>query len=356
MGPLKSVAIALVLLSPLAFAQTPAAPLTTSAQPQRPAGPRPLHLHVVVTTKDGKPISGLVQSDFSVAIDKQPVPIGSFEAVQSTSPGAAPIETILLVDTVNTRFLSVAYEREQIKNYLRQNNGKLAQPTTLVVLTDTGTTITPSPTRDGNSLATMLDTAEVHLREIGRRQGFYGWIEQFQISTGALQRVAAYEATRPGRKLLVWISPGWPILSGPEVDLSSKQQLGLFHDVVALSDALRNARITLTSVDPLGTADSLSYRTTVYEEFEKGIASPKQVQIGNLALQVLALQSGGRVLSANNDVASLISTATSDTQAFYTLTVTPAPAEHPNQYRSVHVTLSRPGLTAHTLTGYYDQP
>jgi hypothetical protein len=51
----------------------------------------------------------------------------------------------------------------------------------------------------------------------------------------------------PGRKLLVWISPGWPYLvSGMDRELASKRQKQeLFNSIVALSDGLRRARITL---------------------------------------------------------------------------------------------------------------
>ena len=314
----------------------------------------PLDLEVVVSARNGKPIAGLQQQDFTVYLDKKPQPITGFRAVEATA--AAPIETILLVDAVNTRFSNVAYERAQVERFLKRNNGKLAQPTTLVVLSDTGTQISPEPSRDGNELAAFLDTASVALRDIGRSAGFWGWTEQFQLSASGLERLSAYEQGRPGRKLLIWISPGWPLLSGPEVELSDKAQKSLFATLVAMSASLRKARITLSSVDPLGTADAVSYRTMFYEEFTKGVPSASKMQIGNLALQVLALQSGGRVLNAGNDVASEIATAAADAEAFYILEIDSPRAEHPNDYRAISVRVDKPGLAARTRTGYYAQP
>ncbi|TCK75838.1 VWA domain-containing protein [Acidipila rosea] len=315
-----------------------------------------LDLDVVVSGHNGKPISGLQQQDFTVYMDKKQQPITSFRAVEATATSAAPIETILLIDTVNTRFSNVAYERQQVDQFLKRNNGKLSQPITLVILGDKGIQITPQASRDGNQLAAFLDKAEIAIRDIGREAGFYGWTEEFQLSASGLERLAAYEQTRPGRKLLIWISPGWPLLSGPEVELSYKDQEGLFASLVGLSASLRKARITLSSVDPLGTADGVSYRTTFYEEFTKGVPSAKKMQIGNLALQVLALQSGGRVLNSNNDVAGEIATAASDADAFYILKINSPAAEHPNDYRDISVKVDKPGLTARTRTGYYAQP
>ena len=91
---------------------------------------------------------------------------------------------------------------------------------------------------------------------------------------------------------MIWISPGWPLLTDPRNELSSKDQQNVFHQIVALSDSLQKARITLYSVDPLGTADAGGFRTSYYEEFVKGVKKARQVQIGNLALQVLATQTG----------------------------------------------------------------
>jgi VWFA-related protein len=315
----------------------------------------PLDLDVVVSGHDGKAVAGLQQQDFSVYLDKEPQPITAFRAVAVSSTGSAPVQIILLVDAVNTRYSSVAYERQEIDHFLKQNDGKLSEPVTLVILTDTGTQISQA-SRDGNQLAGVLDKAAVGIREVRHDAGFYGWTEQFQISSSALQRLSAFEQTRPGRKLLIWISPGWPLLSGPEVELSKKDQQSLFNTLVALSASLRKARITLSSVDPLGTEDAISYRTEFYQEFTKGVSSARNMQIGNLALQVLALQSGGRVLNASNDVTAQIALAASDAADFYTLKINPSPSERANEYRAISVRVDKPGLKARTRTGYYAQP
>ena len=343
-----------VLITAHLAAQQAVPPLQPPPPPPTTTGP--LTLDIVVTDKKGVPISGLQQQDFTVEVDKKPLPVTSFKAIEAAKAGTDSVQIILLIDTVNTRFTHVAYERQEIDRFLKQNNGQLAQPVTLVVLSDTDTKITPQPTRDGNQLASFLAQAESNLRDIGRDTGFYGAVEQFQLSTTALQRLAAYEDTRPGRKLLVWIGPGWPLLSGPEVELTGKEQQQLFASDVSLTSALRQARITLSSVDPLGTADAVSYRTFFYKEFTKGVTAPSKMQIGNLALQVLALNSGGRVMNSNNDVAKEIAAAVSDAQAFYTVVINPPPAEHPDEYHNITVTTDKPGLTARTRTGYYAQP
>jgi VWFA-related protein len=354
------ITLALVCLASFSLPQVA---LTQQAGPQPlppPAqDPHTITLHVVVSGKKPGPVAGLQQSDFTVHLDKKPVPILSFRAVQSSAPDSEPVQTILLIDAVNVGVTRLAYERSELDHYLRQNGGKLAQPITLFVLTDTDVKFTPQPTQDGNALADFLKQTETGLREFRGRQGVYEWVEQFQISSKALRELATFEASRPGRKILVWISSGWPLLSGPEVNLSAKDQKNLFSQLVFVSSALLQANITLTSVDPIGIADTISYNTEFYKQFTKGVPTQNQMQIGNLALQVFSLQSGGQVLNASNDVSQLLEQATADAQTFYDITIAVPPAEHPNQYHDVSVTVEKaglPGITARTRTGFYAQP
>ena len=86
------------------------------------------------------------------------------------------------------------------------------------------------------------------------------------------------------------------MLSGPRIDLTNKQHQELFSEIVSASAALWRAHIILYSIDPLGTNDSGGLRTIYYESFLKGVKTGKDAQAGNLALQVLATQSGGRGL------------------------------------------------------------
>ncbi len=319
----------------------------------RDAG-RHITLDVVVTDKSGKPVSGLQQKDFTLLDDKQPRTILSFSATDDTSKADdPPLQAILLVDAVNTSFHSVGYVRLQLDKLLRQDGGRLAIPTSLVLLTDTSLSQTVT-TRDGNALMDSLNSNQSGLRAITRSQGFYGGADLVQISLDSLKNLVSHLSIQPGRKLLIWLSPGWPLLSGPEVELSAKDREWLFQNVVSLSTEMREARITLYNVDPLGVDETLG-RTYYYEAFLKGVTSANNVENGNLGLQVLAAQSGGRVLTTSNDIASSIATSLADAKAFYTLSFDAPPADHSNEYHSLQVKIAKHGLTARTRTGYYAQ-
>lgn len=351
-----------MLAGPRTEAQSPQAPVTLTtptpanniALPQETSDHR-IALDVVVTDKAGNAQSGLQQQDFTILDDKQPENIESFHAIDEGA-AAEPIRLILLVDAVNTGVQTMGYERLQLEKFLRQDGGHLALPTSLVFVTDTSTEIQPATTRDGNALADLLKSKETGVRIIGRSQGIYGAMERFNLSLGALEKLTNYEAQQPGRKLLIWFSPGWPMLSGPQIDLTKKNQDWLFNTIVGLSHAMRESRLTLYHIDPLGTSDAGSFRTFYYETFLKGVTFPAKVIPGNLALQVLATQTGGKVLNSKNDLTKLIASCLMDAKAYYTISFIYPPADHPNEYHSLEVKVDKPGLIARTRTGYYAQP
>jgi VWFA-related protein len=334
--------------------------LSLSAAPQQTAPPSPpnavphrVTLDVVVTGKSDKPVAGLEQRDFTLVDNKQPLQILSFQAVDGTKADY-PVEIILLIDEVNTSFQNVANEREQIKKFLRQSGGQIAQPVSMIFLSDSGATRL-NPTRDTNALMTALDQNNPSLRTSRPSQGVYGAIDRFQLSLRALRTIAADEEAKPGRKLLIWMSPGWALLSGPRTELSAKDQQGIFNDIVTTSTALLQSRITLYSIDPLGAAES-GFRANFYQEFLKAVRLPKQSQLGNLALQVLAVQSGGRALNSGNDIAGEIAAAMAEASACYVISFDAPLADGPNEYHALDIKLDKPGLKPRTRTGYYDQP
>ncbi|HUA21006.1 MAG TPA: VWA domain-containing protein [Bryobacteraceae bacterium] len=317
---------------------------------------RRINLNVAVADRSGNPVTGLEQSDFALLDNKHPQKILSFQAVQGIRTSSPPVEGVVVVDEVNTRFTNVSYARIQVDKFLRANDGKLPYPMSIAVFTDAGIAAGNAASRDGNTLAAALDSKQAGLRYVNRDQGVYGAGDRLGMSLMALSQLANREAARPGRKLIFWVSPGWPILTGPNIQLDGKDRQNVFRNVVDMSRLLLNGDITLFSIDPLGGNDAGQARTYYYEDFVKGVKRQDQVQMGNLALQVLAIQSGGQVFDSDNDVAGEIAKAVADASAYYVLTFDTEPGDGPNEYHEIQVKLDRKGLKVHTRTGYYAQP
>jgi VWFA-related protein len=320
--------------------------------PGQKSGPRPVTLDVVVTDKAGKPVSGLLEQDFTVLDNKRPQKLSSFRAVEGAAADL-PVKLILVIDQINDSFVNVSKEREQVAQFLRANGGKLPLPTSLVFISDTGTPTETVASLDGNAVAARLakDRNSQRASQAEMENAAY---ERLTMSMHVLEQLVQAEAGRPGRKLVVWISPGWSLLSSQDVNLTDKVRQQVFHYMVEFSTNLRLTGMTLYNVDPLRTADSST--SFLYREFLKGANSSKQVQYGNVALQVIATQSGGQVLSTSNDLVAEIAKCVADAQAFYVLEFPGVSADAATEYHAIDVKLDKPGLAARTNFGYYALP
>ncbi len=376
MNKLYRVCAAIVFLAPLlASTQQPATPaFQASPETKSPAqteSPALIHrsvaapsasvaaqmnrvqLNVVVTDAKGNTVSGLTQQDFTLLDDKHPVPIAAFHAYDgSGQKPSPPVQVILVLDTVNLDFHQVAFARQEMGKFFTENGGHLAQPVSLYLLDNGGVSGQPEPSTDGNAEAAQLSQIDAHLRSINRSAGVYGAIERFELSLRAITSIVQMETTKPGRKLLIWIGPGWPMLSGLGFsEPSGKEQQQNFDLIVGLSTALRESHTTLYSVSS-GDLTSYSY---YYEGFLKGVRSPREESNGDLDVKVLAIQSGGLVLGPNNDLTGQLDRCVRDAASYYVISFDRPRADKPDEYHDLKVQVNRPKLTARTNTGYYDQ-
>lgn len=319
--------------------------------PPTEASASSIHLDVVVTPKSGPPVADLQQQDFAIFDNKTRRQITSFRAVSGSQ---APVHVVVVIDAVNVPYESLAYTRGEIDRFLRANGGQLAYPTELAIFQDKGMQIQQAFSTDGNELSTSLDQYGVGLRDIRRSSQFEAQ-NRFQLSISGLRSLVASEARLPGRKLVLWVSPGWPLLSGPGIYLDSKQVNRIFSVIVDLSTQMREAGVTLYNVNPIGAAEGVG-RSFYYQDFLKGVSKPSQVQIGDLSLQVIATQSGGLALFGSNNLVSYLEQCVADGKAYYELSFDPPRADHRDEYHHIQVQVAKPGLIARTRDGYYLQP
>jgi hypothetical protein len=135
---------------------------------------------------------------------------------------------------------------------------------------------------------------------------------------------------------------------------------------------LREARIALYSFSVGETnADG---RALTYRAYLNGVQSVQQATFMHLTRKVLAVDTGGRVMEptddpaantndysltgfkVNSDLVQQINSCVQEAGTYYTLSFDPSHANHPDEYHDLKVRINRPGLTARTTTGYYDEP
>jgi len=326
-----------------------------SGHPMRRVG-----LDVVVTDADGKPVSGLRPQDFTILDNGKETKVQAFHEFggqQDNEGPAGATKVMILFDTVNSSLTDIAYARDQVEQYLREDGGKLAHPVELLAFNGNGSESIAPVSRDGNALADALEKSQSNLHPIRRSEAFWGAVERLQLSLNTLDKIAADETRTPGRKLLFWIAPGWPMLIGSQFDPSSKELRTFFDAIVSMSYRLRLARIALYSLDPNRSPGSNFFEWNYYKGYLKGVPDAKHAAAANLALQVLATQSGGKVMNYRTkymwqEIAANIANADDS----YFLVFDTPPAEHIDEYHALKITVDKPGLTALTHTGYYNEP
>ena len=323
-----------------------------------------MKLDVIVTDQQGKSVGGLGEKDFTLLDNGQPRNIVSFQAFDNAaSRPDPPVEIILVIDEIDTSPAYLDNIQQAAQKFLLQNGPRLAQPVVVYQVNSEGL-FASGPSNDGRALVNQISERKGP-RTIWRaadiagafKRDIYGSTPRYKAipfneqwaelphSIVALGSIAIEERRTQGRKLMFWLGRPWPAKPRPS--------RYLFDTVTELSTRLREARIAIwfgsfwqqPEEDPLW-----------YQKFLRGVTSEKVPSFENIALQVLAVQSGGGQLQGEGDAADLISRQVDQANSFYTLTFDPYRTDAVDEYHDLKIAVSKPGITASTNTGYYDEP
>jgi hypothetical protein len=364
-----------------------------------------IRLTVVVRDAAGQPIAGLGRDDLTVLDNGQRQKTIAFlpsAGLQASSPEAS---VVVLLDTLALPDKLVSEERQQVLAFLRADGGRLAYPVTVYTLEDAGFFLTAQQSRYGNAVA---DAVEANKKQdplfvppmpnagLLMRTADPNFL-QFPPGTGmrALATIAAAEDRVPGRKILLWVGPGlrgtgtgvypdkeYRRLLDPKREVTEVYtpsdvakpdvQQDVFGEAYWFLTLWRQAGITL-DVFSVGERDwAFRYVEAIpgekgtgqwmrvvnaWKPFQEPPIAPAHVRWMNLYKKVLALESGGSVLKeSDRGIAQQMAECVRDAATYYTLTFDPPAASQADEYHTLEVKVRRPGLTAETVRGYYDEP
>ena len=314
-------------------------------------------LDVVVTDKQGNIVHDLKRDDFHVTEANEMQTVQNFEQTTAHAlPDDASIEStadldrlaprapvnIVLLDEFNTRFEDMAFARYSLKKYLEKQPDKLTVPTMLVAVSLQNFKVLRDYTQNKQEILSALDH---HFGANPWQAQQFAWIgERYGTAFLTLRRVAEAVMGHPGHKNMIWIGRGFPPLNlATQVDASAR----INNEVQNCVDILRDARVTLYTIDPAGIQVNNTYGSEA--EFNDPFG-------GNYQFSRLAVATGGRPLYGRNDVDTEIGTAARDGASFYTLTYRPTDSSlDSSKFRKIKVTTDRAGLTVTTRLGYYLQ-
>jgi VWFA-related protein len=182
--------------------------------------------------------------------------------------------------------------------------------------------------------------------------GADGAVERFQLSAKNFSVITESQMQTAGRKLLVWLGPGWPLVNNDRTSFNENVRRQNFEAISMLLNRMREVQVTAYNVRSF--ADDYS-NSDYYQQFLKPVTKMAESDSGDLALGVLAVESGGRVTSPSNDVAVEIASCVGEARAYYTLKFEPVAIGKVGSYHSIEVKVARPDVKVRAVVGYYEE-
>lgn len=330
-------------------------------------------LDVVVLDKTGHPVPNLDRSQFSITEDKIPQVLRSFDppsghampGVKQARPvvrgtadlakiGNAPVN-ILVFDELNTKWDETAYARLRMEQFLKAQPEILTSPTLLVAAGDSRFVVLHDYTQ---SRAELLESVRAHFPQypwqMMRGGSGNGAIERMEQTLGSLSQIAESSRGTPGRKNVIWIGSGYPMID--TTGLIDEDQEKLMVLIRRVTDRMLEARVTLYMVDPAGAQVSTESNGIAGEDgsFVDTGGSSLGPYKGKLDFGTFAKSTGGEVFSNRNDLDDAIDQGVKEGGVYYTLSYVPTnPSDKVQRYRQIRVKLKDPSLRAFTRDGYF---
>lgn len=372
---------------------------------------------VQVKGGDGKPILNLKQQDFILKSDGKVQPISVFEESQAAAPkppspqpppnptrliyssvpdGGMPQQLLIIaIDLVNTPFLEQGRAKQQLLKYLSEDLP--TQPFAMVAITRYGLRQIHSFTSDPSALAAALrrmqvSTSKEEVQEVTLDTLATGDLNQLQqafqdsevysayatkiaaeATLAGLSQIAQAYAGVPGRKSVIWLTGGLPMLltnpmtggvTGVDTDLIDR-----FQDTFS---ALNTANIAVYSVNlnGLNTSQANYARGNSYGGNNRGVTIGASQNINGSyrgmgapmaddpteGIKLLANKTGGKWCTAMTELKTCIDQAVQDSTSYYLLGFYVPQNDRKAGWHKVEVKLASGRDQVHSRPNYYLAP
>jgi VWFA-related protein len=423
-----------LVLATLTSAQTPQPSSQPSATQQTSqsgvatlrAGTQLVVVDVVVTDKNQKPIHGLKASDFTLTEENAPQTIKHFEehtaltpadvtkfpALPKFPPGVftnytpAPVNgavNLLLLDALNTPVRDQAYVRLQLLAYLNATppgtriaifglttqltilQGFTSDPEILKAVTSSKLGKNSPLLQDSvggggiqNTVADNLEDAGADATTVANLRQFDAQQQSFQLqlrvkyTLDAMNQLARYLSSIPGRKNLIWFSGSFPISVLPDTTGNLTDPFAVvadyekeFRETVNL---LARSQVAVYPVDARGLTNAPVFDASTSRNYAapgRGTARMTQdlnkfstdTAAEHSTMSQMAEATGGHAFYNTNGLTQAVATAINDGSNFYTLTYTPSNPASDGKFRKIKVQLAQSGVNLAYRHGYYaDDP
>jgi VWFA-related protein len=319
-------------------------------------------LDVVVTDKEGHPIRGLSQNDFSVLENGMPQKVTSFEATstEGASVQANTSRNLILLDELNISFSDLSYARDRILLFLERNPVE-EHPTCLMAVGMHGLVMVQDFTQDSGLLKDKLaHLAPVLANQKGDEIDNDLAEPHARAALEALTQIARAAVGSTYSVNVIWVTSGFPGLvqtpsSNDRVDAGLR----------GVANLLIRSRMRLYTIDPAGVVPLAAMASA--PKMTRGSARDSHVSSANqllnsthgeamtadVLLRHMTKIMGGLSYRGRNDVEEALSQAIEDGTSAYLISYSPSNTTFDGGYRKIEVNIDVAGATARTREGYY---
>jgi VWFA-related protein len=352
-----------------------------------------VQISVVVHDRKGEPVADLKKEDFTITEKGKPQTISIF-SVESTGKLAAPIVklpphifsnrlehrsgvpssvTVILLDSLNTKWQDQIYAKQQLVKFLQQIH---PEDRVAIYTLGRGLKILHDYTTDSTQLLARLAkfhgqnlpdlaASEPNTGDLASSVDFVGpsQAEADFVTTNrvvntlqTLEAIAEHLASLPGRKNLIWLSGGFPLRIGfdeiPDINGPVKEQRTFTAEMDHAIRALNNANVAMYPVDARGLVVGGDFAGA--ESRAPAKRATFAPIVANLdTMSELAERTGGRASYNGNDLSNAIRRAMEDAKVTYTLGYYPANENPDGKFREVKIKIDRPGVNLRYRKGYF---
>lgn len=393
-------------------AGVPQSPASAEAEPQ---APRPVfrtdinfvRVDVIVTDKQGRPVTDLTQADFEVTEDGKPQAVETFKLVEVTGQVVEGAERardirstydeeseaqredtrifVFFLDDYHVRRGSSMGVREPLARFIRDQLGPLdmigvmypLMPVSMLTLT-----------RDHESVIREIERFEGRKFDYRPRNTFEEQYSMYpaeivervrtQVSLSALEGLAVrLGGLREGRKAVVLVSEGYsfylpPQLRDPVAEMPGlgnpargRPTLGegtvaeerkqffdsadMQHELQQVYSAANRANTAIYTLDPRGLA---VFEFDLGENVGPGF-DRQALQDTQDTLRTIADETDGRAIVNRNDLEGGLRQVVRDTSAYYLIGYNSTQAPSDGKFHQIRVRIRRPGVQVRARKGYW---
>ncbi|HTS10740.1 MAG TPA: VWA domain-containing protein [Candidatus Limnocylindrales bacterium] len=379
---------------------------------------RTVNVNVVVTDAQGRVVVNLTKEDFTVLDGGQPQRISFFLPIDNersvaevthaapntyrNSTGTSPSVTILLFDTLNSKWTSQGYGLNRVRDFLR--GVRPEDHIGIYVLGDDLKPVHDFDTDSSDLVAAIHRYDEEHARGAAKptaaeeestgdkaldrfisgkdnrypfeldsvgtgayrkdKLAFAG-----QMTTASLEAIARQLSSVQGRKTLIWVTDSigemgyflndttdefltiWRGRAGTNLPGVPSWENGV--DLERMIRTMNAAGIAVYTVDARGLeAERLGLGSRPNEVGDPRSETPQP----NGSMMEIAQRTGGRAFFNRNDLETGVRRALDDSRFTYELAYSPDHGKWKGEWRKIQVKVDRPGVTVLARNGYFALP